>query len=128
MSHHAHGYENHQKVQPDGKVGHKAVVFQSADLGHEEPPDDEQQGTDDITEAEFGDLAYVLAVLDCNLTEEEEEAQSLHDVGHVAGSRAPGTKGKIAIVAAWELVAVEAKVDVPDQIAGVASHEAEDCI
>ena len=128
MGHYAHGYEDHQKVQPDRKIGHKAVILESADLGHEEPGENEQQRTDDVAKAEFGDLAYILAVLDCHLAEEEEEAQCLHDVGHVAGSRAPGTKGKIAVVAAGEFVAVKAKENMPDQIAGVASHEAEDCI
>ena len=72
MGHHAHGYEDHQKVQEDSKVSDKAVIFESADLGHEEPGDDEQQGTDNVAEAEFGDLAYILAVLDCHLAEDEE--------------------------------------------------------
>ena len=50
----------------------------------------------------------------------------MHHVGHIAGRLAPGTKAKIAVVAARELVAVEAKVNMPDQIARVASHETED--
>ena len=72
VGHDAHSYEDDQKVQPDGQVGHKAVIFESADLGQAKPGDDEQQGTDDVAEAEFGDLAYVLAELDCHLAEDEE--------------------------------------------------------
>ena len=77
MGHDAHGYEDHQKIQEDGKVGDKAVVLQSADLGHKEPGDDEQQGTDDVAEAEFGDFAYILPKLNGHLAEEEEQAQGL---------------------------------------------------
>lgn len=72
MSYHAHGCEDHQKVQEDCKVSDKAVVFESADLGHEEPGDDEQQRTDNIAEAESGDLTYILTVLDCHMAEDKE--------------------------------------------------------
>ena len=37
----------------------------------------------------------------------------------MAGSGAPGTKGEISVIATRELIAVEAKENVPDEIARV---------
>ena len=73
-------------------------------------------------------MTYILTVLDGHLSEDEEQAQRLEDIRHVTRCCAPGPKGEISIITAREFIAVEPKVSMPDEVAGVASHEAEDSV
>lgn len=126
MCDHAHRDEDGQEIQPHGEVRHPPVGLQRANLGEEETGDDKQQGADNVAQPELGHLRDVLAELDCNLTQEEQQAESLADVRDVAGRLAPGPHCEITIVARGEFVAVDAEEHAPDQIARIASHETED--
>lgn len=84
-----------------------------------------QQRTDDVAKLKLGNLGDVFAVLDRDLAENEQQAQRLQDVGHMSCCGAPGPHCEIAIVASGKLVRIDAQVDVPDEVAAVASHEAE---
>lgn len=121
----SHGDEDDEQVEPHGEVGHPPVGLEGSDLGQEEADNDEENGADDIAQLELGDLRDVLTELDRDLSEQQQQTQSLHDVGDVAGQCAPGAETEIAIVPGWELVAVHAEEDAPDQVTRVAGHESE---
>ena len=122
----AHSDKDNQEVEPHSEVSHPSIRLERADLRDEEASDDEDHGADHVAQLELGHLRDVLAELDRDLAKEEQQAESLADVGDVSSRLAPGSHCEITIVARGEFVAVDAEEYAPDQIPRVASHEAED--
>ena len=128
MGNDTHGDEDDKQIQPHRKVGHQAICLESADLREEEAGANENHRTDSIAKTKPGHLRNVLAELDGDLTENEKQRERLHDVGDIASGGTPGSEREITVVPCREFMAIDAEENVPEEVAGVAGHEAKDSI
>lgn len=124
----AHGDEDGKKSQPDGEISEPTIGFQSSNLSEEKTDYDKQDGADNVAKLEHRHLRDILAVLDGDLAQDEQETECLNDVGYVSSRSAPCSEAKISIVSCWKFVAVDAEEDVPDQVARISCHKTKDCI
>jgi len=124
MRHHAHGDEHDHEIEENGKVGQDAEFLECADLAEAKTTEGPDKTADGIAEFELGDLGKGLAVADDNVTNAQEQLETLQEVDDIARDPAINTESEIGVVLAGIFVGIKTHEASPQEPTGISSHDA----